>query len=176
MADFLIKHNILFEAISYLVVIGSIPTAVYSYYKAKKKEISDREYGTFDSLDDKFIEFQLICMEKPYLDIFDVPDENPIKLTSIQKKEELVAYSILFAIFERAFVMYKERSFKDKSKQWDGWVEVMELYVQRDNFLNAWEKNGFGWDCEFQEFINSMIAKNKEIAVEKNSSDEKVGE
>ena len=100
----LVEWKDVLESLSYLIVIASIPTAILSYIITNKKEREDREFGTFDSLDDKFIEFQLLCLEKPYLNIFDVEDEHPVALTPLQKKEELIAYSVLFAIFERAFV------------------------------------------------------------------------
>ncbi len=45
----------------------------------------------------------------------------------------LIAYSVLFAIFERAFVMCKARGFNKHNMQWQGWVEVMHVYAQRDN-------------------------------------------
>lgn len=145
------------ESISYLIVIASIPTAIFSYYITNKKEREDREFGTFDSLDDKFIEFQLLCLDKPYLNIFDVEDEHPVVLTALQKKEELIAYSVLFAIFERAYVMYKARGFHKHNSQWQGWVEVMHVYVQRQNYRDAWAVNGFGWDGEFEAYMNQLI-------------------
>lgn len=153
----LVKWKDVLESLSYLIVIASIPTAIFSYIITNKKERKDREFGTFDSLDDKFIEFQLLCLEKPYLNIFDVEDEHPVALTTLQKKEEVIAYSVLFAIFERAFVMYKARGFNKYNVQWQGWVEVMNVYAQRDNYRDAWAVNGFGWDGEFEAFMNKIM-------------------
>jgi len=163
----LVEWKNVLEAISYVIVIASIPTAIISYYVTNKKEREAIEYGTFDSLDDKFIEFQLLCLEKPYLNIFDVEDEHPAVLTPEQKKEELIAYSVLFAIFERAYVMYKARGFRKSESQWKGWVEVMHVYAQRGNYREAWTLNGFGWDTNFEVFMNRLIQENEPIFLEK---------
>lgn len=159
---FLIENRYLFEVLSYLIIIFSVPTAIFTYIKSNKIERAMREFGTFDLIDSKFIDFQLLCMEKPYLNIFDVEDTNPVVLTELQKKEEIIAYGILFSLFERAYVMYRSRSFDKYSGQWEGWIEVMEEYSKRDNFRNAWYMNGFGWDKDFQNFLSLTIENQKE--------------
>lgn len=146
-----------FELLSYIILIISAPIAVITYIISDNKEKADRQFGTYDALDDKFIEFQMLCLEKPYLNIFDIDDDNEVELTDLQKKEEIIAFSILFSIFERACIMYRERSYKDKGKQWEGWKEVMEEYAKRENFREAWTKNGFGWDHTFKRLMDDII-------------------
>lgn len=157
MINWLIRNKDLFEAVSYLIIIIGAPIGIYTYIKSNKQEKKDRQFGTYDALDDKFIEFQMMCLDKPYLNIFDVENEEKAELNSLQKKEELIAFSVLFAIFERAFIMYRERSYKDKGEQWQGWLEVIEEYAKRENFREAWAKNGFGWDKSFEHLINYII-------------------
>ncbi len=149
------------EIVESIVLIVSVIIALSQYITNLHRERKRKEVGTYDALDNKFIEFQLICLEKPYLDIFDIPDKTPLKLTEEQKKEELVALSILMALFERAYLMYKNTDFKGGTGQWEGWNEVMDRYTQRDNFIKAWEKNGFGWDKEFEALINRKINKGR---------------
>lgn len=157
--NFLIENRYFFEVLSYLIIIFSVPTAIFTYARSNKIEQSMREFGTFDLIDSKFIEFQQLCLEKPYLDIFDIEDKEPIQLTPLQKKEEIIAFGILFSLFERAYVMYKSRNFDKYSGQWEGWIEVMEEYAKRENFREAWLINGFGWDKDFQSYLNDIIEK-----------------
>ena len=140
------------------VVIGA-PIAIINYIHTEKQNRLDRAYGTYDALDDKYIDFMRLCMEKPYLNIFDIEHEDPVKLTPAQKHEELVAFSILSAIFERAYIMYRERDV-DEGGQWDGWFITIKDYCRRDNFVDYWYKNGFGWDQRFEELICSLIKEN----------------
>ncbi|MEM2089827.1 MAG: hypothetical protein QXL88_01915, partial [Candidatus Pacearchaeota archaeon] len=110
--------RLLLEILSYIVIILGIPWAIYEFLENKRRERIEREYGTYDALDEKFIEFQNLCLQYPYLDVFDLPDKNPVKLNERQKKEELIAFSILFSIFERAFLMYYNQPSEIRKRQW----------------------------------------------------------
>ncbi len=86
MFDFILNK---LESIESVVIIISVIVALFQYIVNEKKDRRSKEIGTYDSLDNKFIEFQLLCMEKPYLDIFDVPDKVPAKLNDEQKKRRI---------------------------------------------------------------------------------------
>ncbi|MEX5281947.1 hypothetical protein [Nitrospira tepida] len=98
------------EELSFLIVLVGVPIGLIQYFRAVKKEQIDREYGTYNALDEKFLEFQNMCLAHPDLDIFDVPDKTPGTLTAEQQKKELIAFTILFSIFERAYLMYHDQS------------------------------------------------------------------
>lgn len=153
----------IFELLSYIAVVGGIPLALYNYIRTKKKEQLDRDYGTYNALDEKYIEFQKLCLQYPYLDVFDVQDVNPVKLNEQQKKEELIAFTMLFSIFERAFLMYYDASDIIKKKQWSGWNEYIREYCSRDNFKSAWRISRTTFDTDYQNFMERTIqASNKE--------------
>ena len=145
------------DIINKLILIIGVPIAIWKYIKSKEKERKDREYGTYNSLDEKFIEYQRICLSKPYLDVFDVPDKSPGELTEEQRKEELIIFSILFSIFERAFLLYSDGTSRIKKNQWTGWHQYIEAYCYRANFLKAWSKSGSTFDLEFQAFMEKLI-------------------
>ena len=46
------------DAISKLIIILGFPLAFIQYMRTKHKEKQDREYGTYNSLDEKYLEFQ----------------------------------------------------------------------------------------------------------------------
>lgn len=94
------------DAISKIVIILGFPIAFFQYMRTKRKEKRDREYGTYNALDEKYLEFQKLCLEHPYLNIFDVPDEKPTELDNKKQKEELILFTMLFSIFERAYLLY----------------------------------------------------------------------
>lgn len=48
----------LVEFASYFAVILGVPAAFIQYVRATRREQRDREYGTYDELDDKYIEYQ----------------------------------------------------------------------------------------------------------------------
>ncbi|HEV7781222.1 MAG TPA: hypothetical protein VGO58_08140 [Chitinophagaceae bacterium] len=77
------------ELVNELVVTFGIPVAIYQYVITKRKERRDREYLTYNALDEKYIEFQKLCLEYPKLDIFDVPDKAAPPLDDQQKNSKL---------------------------------------------------------------------------------------
>ena len=141
-----------------IIVILGVPFAIYQYAMAKKKERRDREYGTYDALDEKYIEFQQLCLKYPNLDIFDIPDKSPPNLDEKSKKEELIIFTILFSIFERAYLLYSDESSQLKKKQWWGWDEYIKAFSKRQNFKTAWNVSGKTFDTTFQEYMSENLA------------------
>lgn len=151
--DWLICNKDLFETLSYIVVLIGIPIGVYQYIGAIKKEQQDREYGTYNALDEKYIDFQRLCFDHPELDIFDIPDSNPNSLNQQQHKQQLIAFTMLFSIFERAFLMYHDQSTDIKARQWVGWEVYIKGYCKRTNFKKAWEVSGATFDTDFEQYM-----------------------
>ena len=46
-----------FQVAAHIVTILGLPLAIFLYYQEKKKGRRDREYGTYNALDDKYIQF-----------------------------------------------------------------------------------------------------------------------
>ena len=147
------------EMLSYIIVIISFPTSMYMYYSAKIKEKIDRDYGTYDALDEKYIDFQKLCLQYSYLDVFDIPDEIPSELSILQEKEQKIALTMLIAIFERAYLMYIRASSDVRNKQWTGWETYIYEYCKRKNFINLWKESGSAFDADFQNYIRETIEK-----------------
>jgi len=145
------------EVVGKIVVILGFPIAYFQYRRTKRKEKKDREYGTYNALDEKYLEFQKLCLDHPYLNIFDIPDENPKELNEKQKKEELILLTMLFSIFERAYLLYSDQYSEIKKKQWVGWDSYIKSYCERDNFLNAWEISGATFDTDFEKYMISNL-------------------
>lgn len=154
------------ETCSYIVVLLGVPVAIYQFVRATQKEAADREYGTYNALDEKYIEFQKICFDHPALNIFDISDRAPKELSEEEKKQELIAFTVLFSIFERAFLMYHDQDSDIKARQWTGWNDYILSYCSRKNFRDAWGISGQTFDTKYQEFMLSLmpeIAKDRPV-------------
>jgi len=86
-----------------MVVVLGVPFGLWKYLRAVRREQMDREYGTYDALDDKYVAFQQMCLEKPCLNVFDVEDKITTSLTAPQKKEELILFTILITTVRLSF-------------------------------------------------------------------------
>ncbi len=145
------------EAASYLMILFGLPLGLLQYVRATRKEQLDREYGTYNALDEKFIAYQLLCLERPDLDIFDIQHETIRGGAAEGGKQEVIAFTILFAIFERAYLMYHDQSSELKQRQWTGWDEYIRSFCARDNFRRAWELSGSTYDKDFENYMISNL-------------------
>jgi hypothetical protein len=159
-------HDLLYylEVISKLVIILGLPLAFIQYRITKRREKRDREYGTYNALDEKYLEYQQLCLKYPYLDIFDIRDDKPNELSNQQSKEELILFTILFSIFERAYLLYTDQRSNIKEKQWLGWDTYIRAFCKRQNFLNAWKISGSTFDTEFESYMRNTIIEVQETS------------
>lgn len=154
-ADFVTAFGLIFGLIG-------VYLAFRKYRKELEYEKLEREYGTFDALDDKYVEFMYKCAEHPNLDLFSVPAASERQLSEEEIIRERALYSVLISIFERAHLMFEKRASPElKMRQYPGWEETMRTYCQRESFRHEWSKIGIQFDIKFQIEMNEII--NKEI-------------
>jgi hypothetical protein len=156
------------ELASYVVVVLGVPTGIVQYVQAKRREREDRERHIFDAVSASYIEFQHLCLERPYLDVFDIPDERPEQLTPRQEKEEVIAFAVLFSIFERAYLLYSEHPTPITSGQWREWDTHIRGYFRRGNFRRAWRQGSSSYDPRFVAYMEG--AERQEVAAGNPSS------
>jgi hypothetical protein len=147
----------LFEILSYLTITLGLPVAILQFKHNAAKEQADREYGTYNALDEKYIDFVELCFENPNLNIFDIQDAASPELTATEKKQELIAFTMLFSIFERAYLMYRGQVSSVRIKQWTGWYEYIQEFSRRPNFIEAWSVSGHTFDADYQEFMEALF-------------------
>lgn len=147
-----------FELLSYIVVALGVPTGLLQYFRAKKAEQVQREARIYDALYTDYTEFQKLCLQYAYLDVSDHPDPFPAALTPQQEKEEGILFSILFSIFERAYLLYRDNPTAITAGQWRGWELYIKQYLQRPNFRRAWTAGENTYDPRFNVYMNGMMA------------------
>lgn len=146
------------QIIYYIAMSIAGPLAVVAYIKAKKTERLEKEYQTYDDLDNKFFEYQKLALEYYDLDILDVPNNDPSLAFDKKRKQEMVAYAILFSLFERAFLMFSNQADGFRQRQWSGWKHFLNDFLLRKNVRDAWELSKNTYDTSFQSFMERKIA------------------
>ena len=139
------------------VVLG-VPVALVQYFRKARQERQQREYSAYNAADDAYVDFLRLCFENPKLDIFDIEDSSPQELSSDEKKQELIAFTMLISVFERAFFVYQSAPGRVVKLQWSGWSAYIRDYCQRQNFRDAWTESGTQFDDEFQRYMTQTIA------------------
>jgi hypothetical protein len=70
----------------------------------------------------------------------------------------MVAYAILFSLFERAYLMFSSQGDMFRQRQWSGWKHFLNDFLRRQNVRTAWELSKNTYDTGFQSFMDRKIA------------------
>ncbi|MCI0521881.1 MAG: hypothetical protein L0Z70_16675 [Chloroflexi bacterium] len=151
-----------FELLAYAAAILGIPSAIFAYVREKRRERLEREYGTYNALDEKYIEYLRWVVEHPRLDLYYLPLEQPVVLTPEEKIQQYAMFETLVSLLERAFLMYRDQSNRIKQKQWAGWNDYMEDWCKRDNFRALWEILGVQFDGDFEKHMRALMEKHRQ--------------
>src|ERR1700741_2167792 len=147
------------QIIYYVAMSIAGPLAVIAYLKVKKTERLEKEYTTYDELDNRFFEYQKLALEYYDLDILDVPNNDPSLAFDKKRKQEMVAYAILFSLFERSYLMFSNQADMFRQRQWSGWKHFLNDFIRRESVRTAWELSKQPYDTDFQKFMDRKIAK-----------------
>jgi hypothetical protein len=146
------------QIIYYLTLSIAGPLALMEYFKAKKRDRLANEYKIYDELDNRFFEYQKLALEYYDLDILDVPNDDPSLSFDKKRKQEMVAYAILFSLFERAFLMFSQQAEAFQLRQWSGWKHFLDDFIRRESVRTAWQLSKGTYDTGFQQFMDAKIA------------------
>jgi len=149
------------QIVYYLTLSIAGPLALIEYFKAKKRDRRANEYKIYDELNNRFFEYQKIALEYYDLDILDVPNNDPSLAFDKKRKQEMVAYAILFSLFERAFLMFTHQENAFRLRQWSGWKHFLNDFIRRESVRTAWQLCKSTYDTEFQRFMDEKIAEIK---------------
>jgi hypothetical protein len=146
------------QIIFYVSLSISGPLAVIEYLKSKKSDRLAQEHKIYDELDTRFFEYQKLALQYYDLDILELPHTSPTQALEKKRKQELIAYAILFSLFERAFLMFYQQTELFRNKQWSGWKYFLKDMIRRDGVRAAWQEIKETYDTDFQQFMDRKIA------------------
>jgi hypothetical protein len=146
------------QIIYYIALSIAGPLAVIEYLRSKNRERLEKEYKTYDELDNRFFDYQKLALEYYDLDILDIPNNDPSLAFDKKRKQEMVAHSILFSLFQRAYLMFRNQAEIFKDKQWSGWTLFLHVFIRRESVRAAWALSKTTYDTEFQAFMDAKIA------------------
>src|SRR5580704_10034211 len=153
------------QIIYYLALSIAGPLALIVYLSERKANRLEREHKTYDELDNRFFEYQKLALEYYDLDILDVPNSDPSVSFDKKRKQEMVAYAILFSLFERAYLMFINEGKEFRLRQWSGWKYFLNDFLRRESVRAAWHASKQTYDTDFQAFMDKNITDIDSIAV-----------
>jgi len=145
------------EWLSYVVTVIGLPMAILVFALEKRKERQNEEDAVYESISEKYQEFLRVVLDNPDLHLFSMTktpalDEN-------QTERMMVAFSMLIALFERAYVLLYEDGLKGaKLRRWRSWEDYMHEWCAREDFRDVLETLLIGEDPEFGAYIRTLAA------------------
>ncbi|MDH5178239.1 MAG: hypothetical protein OEZ39_16910 [Gammaproteobacteria bacterium] len=146
-----------FQALANIVTTVGLPFAIATFIFQKTKDHKTEEDNAFHQLDESYVSFMKLCLANPDLDVFGKAIEKDYEPTEEQIRREDAIFSILISLFERAHVMFRNKSEDFRQSQWLGWIEYMKSYCCRPNFLRQWKNIGNQFDLQFYTFMEKLI-------------------
>src|SRR5262245_38573543 len=136
--------------------------ALIGYLRAKDREQQEREYRTYDELDNKFLAYQKLALQHD-LDLIEAPDASAaLAGDRLRLKRELVTASCGFALFQRAFLMFHGQSDAFKARQWQGWDRLLTAFLCRPANRHAWQVCKLHFDMQFQKHVDDRLLRQLE--------------
>ncbi len=150
------------EMASFVAVIFGVGFGFAEYRdnkEAERREVAQRAY---DAIDERFNDYQKLCLDNPELDCFSTPLPSPPQLNADQKVKQKLLYSILLGICERSFLSYHNRDYTDFHKEafpnkWPAWDAVINNYASRPAFRALWLETASQYDLRFRQYLNKKI-------------------
>lgn len=143
------------EVASYVVTVVGLPLAIVIFKIEKRKQRANEEAEIQQLLSDSYTDFLKIVLANPDLRLLGAsrtPD-----LTEEKKERIRAIFSILIALFERAFILtYDPKATGRRLREWRSWDDIMREWCRRDDFASMLPDLLIGEDEAFAHHISTM--------------------
>lgn len=152
--------SLLSDLLANLATFLGIPLAIILFMNEKQKERHEREYETYNSLDDKYLDFMKLLIDNPDIDFFQLTNKD-IEEYQTEKRIRLISlFEYFISLLERSFLLYSDRDSEMKKLQWSGWVKYIEDCASKQGFQTMWKELGRGYyDERFCQFLETILEK-----------------
>lgn len=148
----------MWELLSYVVTVVGLPLAIFVFVVEQRKERANEENEIQQLLSDSYADFLKVVIENADLQLM-TRTEAPSYLPE-QRERALALYSILIALFERAYIMaYVPELRGRKARLWASWEDTMLEWCRREDFRAYLPALLVGEDEDFAKYIQALAAK-----------------
>jgi hypothetical protein len=132
----------------------SLPYYLYNIKKERKRRVLQ----VYSHLMDEYMHILNVFLLNTNLDFYD--DNLPILNDIESNRKRKIIFSMLIALFERAFVFFNSEDKWIREKYWQNWVGYMSEWVNRKSFHVNMQDAFKNDDSDFSSFLNSLIYNN----------------
>jgi len=145
------------ELLSYIVTTVGLPLAIAVFVYEQRKERWQDEDAIYQQLSDNYQEFLSIALQHTDLGLFS--NAGTPALTAEQRERMLIIFSMLVALFERAFILlYADGLTGRQQRLWRSWEDYMREWCRRADFRGALPDLLAGEDGDFAGYLARLAA------------------
>jgi hypothetical protein len=146
------------ELMSYVVTVIGLPLAIAVFLFEQWKERENEEEEVYQLLSDNYQDFLKIALENPDLRLFSDVTAPP-SLNDEQKERQLIIFSMLISLFERAYLLLFEEGMSAKqSRRWNSWEDYIREWCDKPHFRSALPRLLHGEDPSFVRYVEQLAA------------------
>ena len=150
------------ELMSYVVTVIGLPLAIAVFLFEQWKERENEEEEVYQLLSDNYQDFLKIALENPDLRLFS-DATAPSSLNDEQKERQLIIFSMLISLFERAYLLlYEDGMSQTQSRRWNSWEDYIREWCNKPHFRSALPQLLRGEDPSFVRYVEQLAASGRD--------------
>ena len=142
---------------SNVVTVIGLPLAIAVFLFEQRKERENEEEEVYQLLSDSYQDFLKVALLNSDLGLFsDTPTSS---LKNEQEERRLIIYTMLVALFERAYLLLYEDDMSPKqARRWNSWEDFMLEWCRKPHFRSSLPKLLHGEDPGFVRYLERLGA------------------
>lgn len=143
------------ELMSYVVTVIGLPLAIAVFLFDQRKERENEEEEVYQLLSDNYQDFLKVALENPDLRLFS--DEPTLSLNDEQKERQLIIFTMLMSLFERAYLLLYEDTMSPKqARLWNSWEDYILEWFGKPRFCSCLPRLLRGEDPSFVRYVEHL--------------------
>lgn len=145
------------ELLSYVVTVVGLPLAIFVFLYEQRKERENEEEEVYQQVSDNYQDFLRIALENPDLRLFSA--EEVKDLSAEQKERQLIVFTMLMSLFERAYLLlYDDDMSPKQARRWNSWEDYMLEWLRKPDFRVLMPQLLHGEDPGFVRYMEKLCA------------------
>lgn len=143
------------ELLSYVVTVIGLPLAIFVFLFEHRKSLESEEEEVYQLLSDNYQDFLRVALDNPDLRLFSQAGLETA--TEEQRERQLIIFSMLTSLFERAYLLLYEDTMTDKQKRrWNSWEDYIIEWCRKPHFRTLLPQMLQGEDPDFVKYIQGL--------------------
>jgi hypothetical protein len=149
-----LRENI--QAASHFLTMTSVMFGILALLYQRYRERLAREQDTFLQSNARYADYLRACLEHPDLDAYDILQKDSTAATI--EHRQLILYSLLTAMLETAFLLYRRGTSRIQREQRKAWDVYIGMWAKRADYRSAWPLLKPQFHQEFADEMSRRIA------------------